>query len=150
MSSTKPPWPATAGLIMVSIRSWTFVFSSSLMALPPLSRLLYQIPAKRSAAASGDAAQAAHPADRGLHAAAGAALARGAVITPATEVGEPQQADLHLSHAQSHADGEAGAAEVVWRGALEEYGDLVFRFHDASRRGPPGPRSARFNRTRPR
>src|SRR5258706_7515613 len=31
MSSTKPPCPATAGLIIVSIRSWTFVLSSALM-----------------------------------------------------------------------------------------------------------------------
>src|SRR5260370_3690019 len=37
MSSTKPPWPATAGLIIVSISSWTFCLRSSLMA-PPLHR----------------------------------------------------------------------------------------------------------------
>src|SRR5438132_14433241 len=34
MSSTKPPWPATAGLIIVSISSWTFCLSSALMASP--------------------------------------------------------------------------------------------------------------------
>src|SRR5437879_1219755 len=34
MSSTKPPWPATAGLIIVSISSWTFCLSSTLMASP--------------------------------------------------------------------------------------------------------------------
>src|SRR5215470_3190466 len=36
MSSTKPPWPATAGLIIVSISSCTLVLRSSLMVDPPL------------------------------------------------------------------------------------------------------------------